>query len=100
MTRHEAQHYFDMVVGGSGLTVKELKDDRRLAHIIVHGCGRFPDEVEDEDAFFDQILDMLDVNDDAAWTREMQEQVDACDIDIEETLKEHLRTPYKPRRHE
>lgn len=73
MTRQEAQYYFDNVVCDLGFTVKNLKDDPRLAHILVHGRGLFPDEVEDDDAFFKQILDILDDEGGATWTNEMQE---------------------------
>lgn len=59
MTKEEAQKYYDIVVGGSGLTVSELKADPRLAHILVHGFGFFPDDV-DEDDFFELVLDTLD----------------------------------------
>lgn len=59
MTRQEAQYHFDNVVCDLGFTVKDLKDDPRLAHILVHGRGLFPDEVKDDDAFFAQVLDIL-----------------------------------------
>lgn len=74
MTRQEAQYHFDNVVCDLGYTVKDLKDDLRLAHILVHGRGLFPDEVEDDDAFFNQVLDILDSTDEAKLKKTVIEE--------------------------
>ena len=63
MTKEEAQKYFDAVVGKSGFSVKEIQDDPRLCHILAHGCGRFPDDVENEDEFFETVLKVLSDSD-------------------------------------
>ena len=58
MSREEAMRCFARVVGDLPFTAEELIADPRAAHILVHGCGLFPPEV-DEDNAFTEVLGIL-----------------------------------------
>ena len=62
MNRDEALNYYRRITGYANASkedIKELRDDFRLSHILVHNCGIVPEGV-DEDDFFEKVLDTLD----------------------------------------
>lgn len=63
MTQDEAKEYFHAIVGNrpEGI-LNDLRTDMRLRHILIHNSGIVP-EGQDEDDFFNEVLDTLDSKD-------------------------------------
>ena len=59
MTQEEAHKYYRAIVGNMPESIlDDLKTDLRLRHILIHNSGIVP-EGQDEDDFFDEILEIL-----------------------------------------
>ena len=61
MTQKDAKRYYDAIVGNLPKSIfDDLKTDLRLRHILIHNCGVVPEGV-DEDDFFEEVLETLEV---------------------------------------